>query len=136
MGFKSCCQVYKSIFGLKYVLPKFHNSLDRRNWPIGICLHCVRTLSWFVLTMSTLIRKLKIVHRYIFYLFVNYLWAWRIWCPSLATVEMASKANALGNASDQFNSRPFQDSRLLELHITMGSVFLKSHVTFKSHLLL
>ena len=26
-----------------------------RNWPIGICLHCVRTLSWFVPTMSTLI---------------------------------------------------------------------------------
>ena len=25
-----------------------------RNWPIGICLHCVRTLSWFVPTMSTL----------------------------------------------------------------------------------
>ena len=26
-----------------------------RNWPIGICLHCVRTLSWFVPTMSTLL---------------------------------------------------------------------------------
>ena len=25
-----------------------------RNWPIGICLHCVRTLSWFIPTMSTL----------------------------------------------------------------------------------
>ena len=25
-----------------------------RNWPIGICLHCVRTLLWFVSTMSTL----------------------------------------------------------------------------------
>ena len=25
-----------------------------RNLPIGICLHCVRTLSWFVPTMSTL----------------------------------------------------------------------------------
>ena len=24
------------------------------NWPIGICLHCVRTLLWFVPTMSTL----------------------------------------------------------------------------------
>ena len=26
-----------------------------RNWPIAICLHCVRTLLWFVLTMSTLL---------------------------------------------------------------------------------
>ena len=26
-----------------------------RNWPIGICLHCIRTLLWFVPTMSTLI---------------------------------------------------------------------------------
>ena len=26
-----------------------------RNWPIGICLQCVRTLLWFVPTMSTLV---------------------------------------------------------------------------------
>ena len=28
-----------------------------RNWPIGICIHCVRTLSWFVPTMSTLMNS-------------------------------------------------------------------------------
>ena len=31
------------------------------NWPIGICLHCVRTLSWFVLTMSTLLPILRLL---------------------------------------------------------------------------
>ena len=37
-----------------------------QNWSIGICLHCVRTLLWFVPTMSTLTLSVAIELRHLF----------------------------------------------------------------------
>ena len=67
MGFKSCSRMYKSIFQLKYYqnvliyklgecedennwllklflrfISSWHKKILVRNWPIGICLYCVK----------------------------------------------------------------------------------------------